>query len=379
MKIGLLTHSVNPRGGVVHTLELAAALHADGHDVTVFAPAAPGQAMFRPVPHAVALVPAGPVPKDLHTMVGTRIAAFEQHLRTRTDLAAFDVWHAHDGIGGNALANLADAGLIAGYLRTVHHLDPFDDPRVMHWQRRSVERAAKVLCVSALWVDLVRREFGIEAALVTNGVDLSRYRPGPQPADTPTAARLGLQQGAPLWLAVGGIEERKNTLRALQAFALHRQQQPGARLVIAGGASLLDHGEYQREFHRALRSLALSDAVVLTGTVADADMPALFRLADGLLMPSLREGFGLVVLEALASGTPVVVPQQAPFTEYLGDADAHWCEPFDTHSIAAAMASALKHPVGSLPDVCRRYSWPASARRHLAIYAALGHAESATP
>lgn len=106
-------------------------------------------------------------------------------------------------------------------------------------------------------------------------------------------------------------------------------------------------------------------------------MPALFRRADGLLMPSLREGFGLVVLEALASGTPVVVPQQAPFTEYLDAADAHWCNPVDVPSIAAAMASALARPAGPVPEVCRRYSWPASARQHLAVYARLASPASA--
>ena len=301
--------------------------------------------------------------------------AFEQHLRARQDLRRFDIWHAHDGIGGNALANLCDAGQIDGFVRTVHHLDPFDDARVMQWQRRSVERAARVLCVSRLWVDTLRRDFGVEAALVNNGVDLDRYGGEVQPGDAEVSRRHGLQTADPLWLAVGGVEERKNTLRALQAFAMHRTVHPRARLAIVGGASLLDHGDYQREFHRVLHALALGDAVVLTGAIADADMPALFRCADGLLMPSLREGFGLVVLEALASGTPVVVPHQAPFTEYLGAADAHWCDPLEVPSIAAAMASALAstkgRPTGPVPEVCRRYSWPASARRHLEVYASL--------
>jgi glycosyltransferase-like protein len=242
MKIALLTHSVNPRGGVVHTLELARALHDTSHAVTVFAPAAPGRAFFRSVPHAVVLVPAGPASRDLHTMVGARIAAFEQHLRARDDLGSFDVWHAHDGIGGNALANLVGDGLIERYVRTVHHLDAFDDPRVMHWQRRSVDGAALVLCVSALWCRALRDEHGAHAELVNNGVDLERYRPEAQPGDNAVAAAYGLRTGARLWLATGGVEERKNTLGTLQALVLHRQQQPQAQLLIAGGASLLDHG-----------------------------------------------------------------------------------------------------------------------------------------
>lgn len=368
MKIGLLTHSVNPRGGVVHTLELANALHDAGHDVTVFAPAAPGQSMFRSVAHRLALVPIGSTPRDLYAMVASRIAAFEQHLRGMRDRDEFDIWHAHDGIGGNALANLIDAGLIGGFVRTVHHLDHFDDARVMQWQRRSIERAGRVLCVSALWCRTLRDEHGIDAALVGNGVDLQRYQPQAQPTDAEVAARLGLRPGAPLWLAVGGAEERKNTLRALQAFALHKQTEPNAQWVIAGGASLLNHDACQQAFHLALQASAVADAALLTGTVADTDMPALFRLADGLLMPSLREGFGLVVLEALASHTPVVVPQQPPFTEYLSDDDANWCDPLDPQSIAAAMQRALQRPLNAVPEVCRRFSWQASAQRHLALY-----------
>jgi glycosyltransferase-like protein len=304
-------------------------------------------------------------------MVSTRIDAFERHLRLLPGRDAFDLWHAHDGIGGNALANLVDAGLVGGFVRTVHHLDTFDDARVMQWQRRSFGRAERVLCVSELWRRILREQHGIDAALVCNGVDLQRYQPQPQPGDAQVAQRLGLRPGAPLWLCVGGVEERKNTLRALQAFALHRRNEADAQLVIAGGASLLDHDAYQRAFATELQASGVAEAVVLTGTVADADMPALFRLADGLLMPSLREGFGLVVLEALASQTPVVVPRQAPFTEYLTDNDAQWCDPLDAHSIAAAMQRALRWPLRAVPAVCRRFSWSASAQRHLEIYGAL--------
>jgi glycosyltransferase involved in cell wall biosynthesis len=119
--------------------------------------------------------------------------------------------------------------------------------------------------------------------------------------------------------------------------------------------------------------------VVITGSLPDVDMPALFRAADVLLMASLREGFGLVVLEALASGTPVVVSRRAPFTEYLPADErvghACWAEPESADSIARAMARALD-PVHALalahatPDVCERFSWAASAGSHEAIYRA---------
>lgn len=371
MKIALLTHSVNPRGGVVHTLELARALHDAGHAVTVFAPAAHGQALFRSGPFDVELVPVPPAPRDVVAMVAGRIDGFVRHITALPGREGFDVWHAQDSISGNALADLADAGRIDGFVRTVHHLDHFDQPQLMHWQRRAYERARQVFCVSPLWCRTLLAEHGIDAMLVNNGVDLRRFRPEPQALDAEVAARHGLRRGAPLWLAVGGVEERKNTLRSLQAFVQHRQQHPGAQLAIVGGASLLDHDLYQAAFRAAADAAELGDALRLVGPVADAEMPSWFRLADGLLMPSLREGFGLVVLEALASGTPVVVSRQAPFTEYLAETEAHWADPHSSTRIAAAMQRALQRPLHEVPAVCHRYSWPASAARHVALYRAL--------
>lgn len=371
MRIGLLTHSTNPRGGVVHTLELARALHAAGHEPTVYAPSVGGKGFFRGVPHAVSLFDVPPPPRDTHAMVASRIAGFVQHLSVWPGLDDIDVWHAHDGIGGNALADLVDQGCIGGFVRTVHHLDHFDDARVMALQRRSFERSRRVLCVSPLWCRILQEQHDIDAELVHNGVDLQRFQPQPQPGDAALARQLGLQPGAPLWLSVGGVEARKNTRRALDAFVALRRTHPTAQWVVAGGASLLDHDTYQADFARALQASGLGDAVRVVGTVADEHMPALFRLADGLLMPSVKEGFGLVVLEALASGTPVVVSRQAPFTDYLGEAEAHWCDPADPDSIASAMRRALHQASHPVPEVCRRHSWAASAARHAQLYAAL--------
>ena len=379
LDVGLLTHSVNPRGGVVHTLELADALHALGHRVTVFAPALAGQAMFRTTRCEIQLVPVHERAASTVEMVATRRAAFVRHLSTLLRVRRFDVLHAQDAIGGNALADLAGQGEIAGFVRTVHHLDHFDDPQLATWQERAFTQASQVLCVSRAWRDHLQAEHGVASRLVGNGVDLARYSSTRDASDERVAARYGLRGGGPVFLAVGGIEERKNTLRMLEAFLAFRAGAPGARLVIAGGASLLDHDDHARRFHALLAASGAAGSVTIAGTIPDADMPALLRAADVLLMASLREGFGLVVLEALASGTPAVVSRLAPFTEHLS-ADERvdhccWADPRSAASIAQAMARACD-PAHALslafgpPAVCERFSWAASAASHDAIYRA---------
>ena len=381
LRIVLLTHSVNPRGGVVHTIELANALHDRGHHVTVLAPALPGQALFRTPRCAVEFVPVAPAPRGIAEMIASRRTAYVAHLSRRLGGQRFDVLHAQDGIGANALADLVDAGAIGGFVRTVHHLDHFEDGGVMALQERAVRSARLVLCVSRTWRETLRREFGVSAALVHNGVDLARHTRIADASDVRVAARHGLRPGAPLFLAVGGIEARKNSVRMLQAFIAFHANRPNAQLVIAGGASLLDHDAYAREFHALLAASGLhsgpGEALVVTGTVPDADMPALFRAADALLMPSVSEGFGLVVLEALASDTPAVVSRIAPFTEYLSanEHDDHccWADSMSPESIAQAMGRALA-PAHALalrrrtPRVCEQFSWPASAAAHEALY-----------
>ena len=371
--IALLTHSVNPRGGVVHTLALGEALHDAGHRVTVFAPAVAGQRMFREARCQVELVRAEPVAHgDTARMVRERIAAYVAHFEGMLATRRFDVFHAQDSISGNALAELRERGLIDGFVRTVHHLDHFDDERLSHWQQRAFAEASQVLVVSKTWQRTMADAHGIVAALVGNGVDLQRYNAAPRARDAQVVERFGLSLGAPMFLAIGGVEERKNTQRIFEAFMQARTSLPDAQLVIAGGASLLDHDAYQRDFAAMVAASGIAQGpgqpLLLTGTVPDDDMPALIRAADVVLMPSLREGFGLVVLEGLATGKPVVVSRIAPFTEYLQDAPVHWADPLDAPSIAQAMCEASQAPTFVPPPVCHAFSWVASAARHAALY-----------
>ena len=373
MRVAILTHSTNPRGGVVHGLELGDALCRLGHQVVVHAPDATGAGFFRDTLCGTSGVPASAVGRDVTAMVETRIADYVRHFE-RAQNRCFDIWHAQDGISANALATLKARGLVPGFARTVHHVDTFDDERLSALQLRAITAADHLFVVSRVWRRWLAREFAVDACHVGNGVDTCRFSPMPDATDAALRARLRLPGGAPVFLAVGGVEERKNTVRLLEAFRILRSQLAPCRLVIAGGASLLDHDAYQAQFARTLAQSGLAqDAVIRTGPLPQELMPALYRAATALVFPSIKEGFGLVVLEAMASGVPVVTSRIAPFTEYLGDDDAAWCDPFDTASIAAAMMAVLD-PTRRAQRIARgfaiaaRHDWIATAQAHLPGY-----------
>jgi glycosyltransferase-like protein len=372
LRIAMLAHSTNPRGGVVHALELADSLTRLGHTAVLHAPDASGQGFFRAPLLPAAAIMASPVGTDVAAMVETRIADYVRHFELSPN-RRFDIFHAQDAISANALATLKEQGLIRRFARTVHHIDAFDDPRLQAWQARAIVTADELFVVSELWQARIKADYGRAATKVGNGVDTARFTPARSGMEAELRTRHGLG-GGPILLCVGGVEARKNSVRILDAFRQVLSLRPDAQLVVAGGASLLDHGATRRDFQQLLTSdAALARAVVRLGPVPDAEMPALYRLADALVFPSVKEGFGLVVLEAMASGIPVVTSRIAPFTEYLHDDDVVWCDPLSVASIANAMAMALTEPLrtrlgqrGAL--LARQYDWANTARAHLPVY-----------
>src|SRR6185503_8434885 len=116
-------------------------------------------------------------------------------------------------------------------------------------------------------------------------------------------------------------------------------QHPTAHWLIAGGASIWEHDEYRQEFQSRLAALppSIRERVLQLGPVSERELTGLYQIAQILLCPSLQEGFGLCVLEALAASTAVVVSNRAPFTEYLGLEHARFVEPDSPVSIAEAV------------------------------------------
>ncbi len=378
----LLAHSTNPRGGVVHAMALAEALHDAGADATLLAPDSEGRGFFRTPDCPFLTIPVRRT-ATLRETVAARIEATAAFLDA-PGIPRFDLHHAQDPITANALADLAARGAIPGFVRTVHHLDRFADPQLAAWQERGMRAASRLAVVSRCWRDRLLDRHGRQATVVGNGVDMRRFGPNADTTDAPLRRRLGLDGATgPVILALGGIEERKNTLGALGAvLRLRAGRHPDAHLVIAGGATLLDHGAYRRRFDATLATAGDgARGVTFAGVVGDRDMPALYRLADVLACASLAEGFGLTPLEALATGRPAVVSAVPPFTEHFGAGEVVWTDPADPGAIASALALALERSPAfrlSGPKTAARFDWREVARAHARLHVPFA-AQARTP
>ncbi|MGH1574457.1 MSMEG_0565 family glycosyltransferase [Methylobacterium sp. P31] len=378
MRIAILTNSTRPRGSVVHALALGEALCGLGHEAVVHAPDPTGHGFFRDATCPVISVAAKPAAGSAGASVAARIADYLAHFSTPA-ACDFDVLHAHCEVSGNALATLTRRRLIPGFMRTVHHFDPVADPQLARWHERAIVQAGRLLCTSWTSAVLLAAEYGTRAEVIGNGVDGTTFRPEPQPGDPELRRRLGLRDG-PVFLSVGGFSARRNTLAVIEAFASLRRILPAAQLVLADGTSPNDHVGYEAHCCAALEREGLEIGpgrpVIRTGPMAQSDMPSLYRIADTLVSPSHEEGYGLCVLEAMASGTPVIVSGSPPFTGNLRPDEALSVDPDDTESVAAAMRASLeptRHARLSRAGraVALAHAWETCAARHLPAYAAL--------
>jgi glycosyltransferase-like protein len=374
-RVAILTYSTKPRGGVVHTLHLAENLHDLGHQVHVFALGDPGAGFYRPLraPHTILPGPGrdGSLEERVATSMETLVAGLSGRLRGR-----FDLVHAQDCIA--ARAGMAVAGSKNGLpvVRTVHHVDDFVSQALVECQRRSILDPDHVLVVSQHWQRRLRAEFGVDAQVVTNGVDSPRFARPPSVDGSDLRARAGAR-GRFLFLTVGGIEPRKGSLELVEALAKVRAVvSPPPVLAVVGGHSFQDYDPYREVVvgRAAELGLSIGGAVVLLGTVPDDELPRWYHAADAFVFPSHKEGWGLALLEALAAGLATVATDIPVFREFLGEQDALLVPAGDAGTLGDVMVRvasdpALRSRLGRRgPRVAGRFTWRRCAEQHAAIY-----------
>lgn len=177
------------------------------------------------------------------------------------------------------------------------------------------------------------------------------------------AVRARHDIGGPYILSLGTLQPRKNYVRLIEAFRILKDTSDiPHRLVIGGGPGWLYEPIYE-----TIETLGLQDEVRMLGYVDEGDLPALYTGADVFCFPTLYEGFGIPVLEAMACGTPVVASNTSSLPEAAGDA-ALLMSPTDTEAMAEALGRVItdtdlrEHLIQSGLVQCQRFSWSDSAR-----------------
>ncbi len=258
---------------------------------------------------------------------------------------------------------------------TIHDIFPITGPdystpefqrKFSRLLRESMERASRIIVLSEYTAQRIMRHCG---------VDRERIRVVPGGVDSP-AVLLNLEErlrgresvvgaGNELLLVLGVVDNRKNCIGALQALQLLPERY---KLVLAGG-----DGYGAGAVHAFIEKEKLSTRVVRLGYVNAAKLPALFQSASALLYPSLEEGFGFPLLEAMAYGVPAVASNVSALPEVGGDA-ALYADPRNPADIAAGIIRAVEDD-GVRADIiprgherARRFSWARAAAGTIAVY-----------
>ncbi len=209
------------------------------------------------------------------------------------------------------------------------------------------------------------------------GVDLALFTPGDRAA---ARTALGLPLDAPLVLAAARIEPLKDLGTAVRAVALLEDLGvDDAHLVIAGGPVTGEAGARELERLRALAvETGLGERLHLVGPAPQQELPRYMAAADAVIVPSRYESFGMVALEALACGRPVVASAAGGLQLTVHDGENGYLAPVgDARAFAERLAAVLRNPVLAhhLALRARRsaepYDWPAIADRMLCLYGSL--------
>lgn len=194
----------------------------------------------------------------------------------------------------------------------------------------ATRHADAIICVSQATADDVEKFYGRteNVFVVHHGVDLKKFA-------FSSAATNGLKSvRRPYVLFVGQIQPRKNIVRLIEAFEILAREDKDLQLVIAGG-----HGWLKEPILRRAKDSEFKDRILLPGAVPDDTLPSLYANAEVFVLPSLYEGFGMPVLEAMACGCPVAISSTSSLPEVAGAA-AEYFNPLSSPEIAEGIRRA---------------------------------------
>jgi glycogen(starch) synthase len=287
----------------------------------------------------------------------------------------FGVVHGHDWLVGRAADGLARAlgvPLVMTFHATEHGRHEgrvFHHPQdTIHAAERAIaQRADAVVVCSGFMRAHVTEVFGLapeRVRAIPNGIDA----PAPRRRPPAPAARAG-PAGGRLVLLVGRLVYEKGFQVALDALPAVLAAVPGTRFAVAGS------GPYEAELRERAAALGLTAHGAFLGWTGDAALRDLYAAADVCAVPSLYEPFGLVALEAMAAGCPVVAADTGGLREVVPDGTGLRTRPGDPAGLARALVELLTDPGRAqlLATAARAHAasfpWADAARRTAQVYA----------
>ena len=238
--------------------------------------------------------------------------------------------------------------------------------------RRSVDRADHVIADSANTATDLTEQWGVDPttiSVVQGAVDHFHFHPVPDLAQQQTVRERYAIGDGPFILGLSKLQPRKNFARLIQAFALAKREGNLPHRLIIGGSK----GWLFDQIFATAQELGVGDAVHFPGFIRDGDLPALYSAAQIFAYPSLYEGFGLPILEAMACGTPVLTGDNSCLPEAGGEA-ALYVDAEDVESMAAGLLRLaddgdLRAQMGIRGvDRAAQFTWARSATQLWNVY-----------
>ena len=238
--------------------------------------------------------------------------------------------------------------------------------------RRAIRGAHGVTCISSFVRDVVQREYppapGVPCTVLPYGVDVKAFHPGPAAA----GSRFRAAPGDRVVLTVQRLYPRKGVATFLEAAALVARDVPEARFVVVGD------GPERAALERRAAELGVGARVTFTGAIPNAELPDAYAAADVFAFHTLHEGLGIVLLEALASGCPVVTTAAGGTLDIVRDGQTGLIvPPADAPAFARAVTRVLREPAlsAALRARARRaaeteFDWDVVAGRYLDVFEA---------
>ncbi len=360
--------STHPGGGSIVALSLAEFMAHRGHKVSLFG---------RNTPSAMEQNFLGNYDidylKELPDFLNYPLMPIRAFWLLKDKFREFDVVHAHIGSFAFAASRLKKGNRKVKLVVTVHEVgQPKYEPApkaklYIHGENLLAKIASKsanaVVVNSHYMKELVSEEWGINTCVVIqNGVDTNLFRPvtlTPEVEKHWGGAEYKL-------LYVGRMDFRKGVLQLVESIKYLRESGLNVRLLVVGD------GKLQKEVENLIFNLKLDKYAYLYGPAKRGVLPYLYSSADLTIVPSIYEPFGLVPLESLACGTPVIVSSNTAMRETIEPSVGYFIPEITPKSIANsieyAISNGLPSPQSCRKFVCERYDWRDIFPQYEALY-----------